>query len=84
MSLIMHPPSGTEENFVQVKIHSNKVMILASCFSTEVLSFHCGKNNGVYQEGLKEKEFFSRDNKPKIRTLTLCDSSNNDKHGWWA
>ena len=64
MSLIMHLLSGSEDSLVQVKVHSDGVMTLASYFNTEVLSFN---NNGVYQKGLKE--FFSRKNKqtnPKL------------------
>lgn len=62
MSLIMHPASGKEESLVQVKIHSDEVMILALCFNTEVLAFYTTKNNGVYQRRLKKKEFFSKEN----------------------
>lgn len=73
MSLIIHLPSGNEESLVQVKIHSDEVMILASCFNIKVLSFHSGKTNSVYQRGLKEKEFFSRENKqiPYSNAYTL-------------
>lgn len=54
MSLIMHPSSGSEDSLVQVKVHSDGVMTLASYFNTEVLSFN---NNGVYQKGLKKRSF---------------------------
>lgn len=52
MSLITHPPSGNEESLVQVTIHSDEVMILASCFNTEVMPFHTRKNNGVFGNGV--------------------------------
>lgn len=69
MSLIMHSPSGNEDSLIQVKIHPDEVMILASYSNTEVLSVHSGKTNGDYQKGFKEKEFFRRKNKqtnPKL------------------
>ena len=55
MSLIMHPPSGNEESLVLLKIHSDEVKILTSCFNTKVLAFHTRRNNGVY-EGRPEKK----------------------------
>lgn len=69
MSLITHSPSGNEDTLIQLKVHPDEVMILASYSNTEVLSLHSGKTNGVNQKGFQEKEFFSRKNKqtnPKL------------------
>lgn len=85
ISLIMHPPSGNEDSLIQVRIHSDEVMILALTSTLKYYHSTVEKIVVFIRKDARKRSFSVGKNKqinPKLYCVIFVISNNDCEHSW--